>query len=221
MKTQPPLLPHSLPSPATASRPQPPLPHRCFSLLHCCLRHNRQRCRRRHHCCICCIVVVSVAIVLLPLLLAIALFIAIAIALAAFTIALILARHPPCHRHCPLCPRRSCMPAIHFTVAIAMPPSPSSSPTNFIAVATTLIFAHHSCCLRHCPCCCHLPTTLVAIAIALVFACHPCPRCHCPFCCLSLHFPATLVAAVPLLVGGGRTIPIWCAISVFAAIGTG
>jgi hypothetical protein len=37
----------------------------------------------------------------------------------------ILARHPRCHRHCPLCCRCRCSPANLVTVSIALPPSPS------------------------------------------------------------------------------------------------
>ncbi len=113
------------------------------------------------------------------------------IALAALAIARILTRHTCPHCQCPLCCHCHCSPATHVTVAIALPPSPSSSLATLIANAIPLITACHSHCRRHCPRC-RLPSTHVAIAItlatitiAIVIACHP-------LCCL-LCYGSTLV----------------------------
>jgi hypothetical protein len=45
----------------------------------------------------------------------------------------ILTRHPRCHRHCPLCHHRRCLPTNLVTVSIALPPSPSLSLATLIA----------------------------------------------------------------------------------------
>jgi hypothetical protein len=84
----------------------------------------------------------------------------------------ILAPHPRCHRHCPLCCRRRCSPANLVTVSTALPPSPS-------LLLATLITA-----------------TVVAATIALVVA-HPAPSSS---SLLATLIAATVVAAAIALV---------------------
>jgi hypothetical protein len=93
----------------------------------------------------------------------------------------ILARHPCCHCHCPLCHRHHCSPANLVIVSIALPPSPSLSLATLIAA------------------------TILAAAIALIVA-HPAPS---SASLLATLISATVIAATIALVVAGPTHFSW------------
>jgi hypothetical protein len=115
----------------------------------------------------------------------------------------ILACHPCCHRHCPLCRCRHCSPTNLVTVSIALPPSPSLLLATLIA-ATVIVAAIALVVVHLAPSSSSLLATLiaatvVAIAIALVVT-HPAPSSPSPSLLPPLPAPSSLLATLVAIV---------------------
>jgi hypothetical protein len=115
----------------------------------------------------------------------------------------ILARHPCCHRHCPLCRHRRCLPTNLVTVSIALPPSPSLLlatliATTVVAAAIALVVARPTI-LSSLLFATLIAATVVAAAIALVVA-HPAPSSPLPLLLPLSPVPSSLLATLVAVV---------------------
>jgi hypothetical protein len=114
----------------------------------------------------------------------------------------ILAHHPHCHRHCPLCCCCHCSPTNLVTVSIALPPSPSLSLATLITatgVAAIALIVTRPAPLSSSLLATLIAATVVAAAIAFVVA-RPAPLLPLPSLLPSLPVPSSSLATLVTIV---------------------